>query len=60
MKLLKQGGLMGVRADELRKNIIGIWDCYFLPADSDQDGSVQYLELVQYMQAVCTVKLPDS
>ncbi len=40
------------KSDELRKNITALWECYFLPADSDQDGSVQYLELLDYMKSV--------
>lgn len=31
---------------------MGIWDTYFLPADTNFDGSVEFLELLVHMKAV--------
>jgi len=45
------GNLNNERKAHLHQNIISIWDAYFLPADTNHDGSVEYLELLDHMKA---------
>ena len=47
-----KGNLNDERKAHLHQNIISIWDAYFLPADTNHDGSVEYLELLDHMKAV--------
>lgn len=46
------GKLNSVKAAALEKSVMGIWDTYFLPADTNFDGSVEFLELLVHMKAV--------
>jgi len=50
--LSRAGNLSEEKAEILRQSINQIWNVYFLPADTDNDGSVEYLELLDHMKAV--------
>ena len=50
--LARAGDLDGERSAALVKNIMSVWTSYFLPADTNNDGSVEYLELLTHMKAV--------
>jgi Ca2+-binding EF-hand superfamily protein len=50
--LAKAGNLNAERTAHLHQSIVSIWDAYFLPADTNHDGSVEYLELLDHMKAV--------
>ena len=50
--LCRAGNLSNEKAETLRKSINLIWDVYFLPADTNNDGFVEYLELLYHMKAV--------
>ena len=54
--MISQGNLNNERRAHLHQNIISIWDAYFLPADTNNDGSVEYLELLDHMKAVSKYK----
>jgi hypothetical protein len=41
------------RANILKTSVMKIWDVYFYPADTNHDGSVEYLELLDHMKSVC-------
>ena len=51
-KLAKIGGLNAERTAALTKSLLSIWEVYFLPADTNKDGSVEIPELVVHMKAV--------
>lgn len=46
------GNLTNENADRLRQSMKQIWRVYFLPADTDKDGSVVFDELLVYMRTV--------
>lgn len=50
--LSKTGNLNAERTAHLKHSIMSIWDAYFLPADTNHDGSVEYLELLDHMKGV--------
>lgn len=50
--LATAGQLDASRTAHLKDSIMGIWNSYFLPADTNHDGSVEYLELLDHMKAV--------
>ena len=50
--LSRAGNLSEEKAEILRQSINQIWNVYFLPADTNNDGSVEYLELLDHMKAV--------
>jgi Ca2+-binding EF-hand superfamily protein len=51
-KLAKIGGLNADRTAALTKSLLAIWNVYFLPADTNNDGSVEVAELLTHMKAV--------
>ena len=51
-KLAKIGGLNAERSAALGKSLLAIWEVYFLPADTNKDGSVEIPELVVHMKSV--------
>ena len=51
-KLAQIGGLNAERSAALTKSLLSVWNVYFLPADTNHDGSVEVPELVTYMRAV--------
>ena len=51
-KLAQIGGLNADRSAALAKSLLGVWNVYFLPADTNNDGSVELPELVAHMRAV--------
>ena len=51
-KLAKIGGLNAERSAALAKSLLGVWNVYFLPADTNNDGSVELPELTTHMKAV--------
>jgi len=48
--LVSIGNLNGAQADHLRHSMKSIWETYFLPADTDHDGSVTVNELIAFMR----------
>ena len=48
----KIGSLNKEQSAALAKSILSIWEVYFLPADTNYDGSVEFLELLVHMKAV--------
>ena len=50
--LARAGNLCGERAAKLTESVMSVWNSYFLPADTNKDGSVEYLELLDHMKAV--------
>ncbi len=50
--LIAIGHLNQEQSVSLRKNMKSIWTTYFLPADADNDLSVNAEELVRYMRGV--------
>ena len=46
------GKLNQERTVVLQKSLLKIWEVYFLPADTNKDGSVEVPELITYMKAV--------
>ena len=50
--LAKIGNLNTERTAALQRSLLKIWEAYFLPADTNHDGSVEVPELVTYMKAV--------
>ena len=51
-RLAENGNLNQEKTDELIKSVTAIWEIYFLPADTNFDGSVEFLELLVHMKAV--------
>ena len=51
-KLAKIGGLNTERSAALAENLLAIWNTYFLPADTNNDGSVEVHELTTHMKQV--------
>ena len=51
-KLAKIGGLSADRSAALAKSLLAIWNTYFLPADTNNDGSVELPELLTHMRQV--------
>jgi Ca2+-binding EF-hand superfamily protein len=51
-KLISIGILNAAQAEHLRKSMKSIWTTYFLPADTDKDGSVTVDELIVHMRSV--------
>ena len=51
-KLAQIGGLNADRSAALAKSLLAIWNVYFLPADTNNDGSVEVAELLTHMKAV--------
>jgi Ca2+-binding EF-hand superfamily protein len=51
-KLAKIGGLDAERSAVLAQNLLAIWNTYFLPADTNNDGSVEVQELTTHMRQV--------
>ncbi len=52
--LMITGRLDAERAANLQQNLLKVWEVYFLPADTNHDGSVELRELVTYMRSVNT------
>ena len=52
-KLAQIGGLNAQRSAALAQSLLGVWNVYFLPADTNNDGSVELPELTTHMRAVC-------
>jgi len=50
-KLAQIGGLNAERSAALAQSLLGVWNVYFLPADTNNDGSVELPELVAHMRA---------
>lgn len=50
--LTSAGHLDAARVAHLKESVMSIWNSYFLPADTNHDGSVEYLELLDHMKAV--------
>jgi Ca2+-binding EF-hand superfamily protein len=53
-KLAKISGLSADRSAALTKSLLSVWNTYFLPADTNHDGSVEVPELVTYMKLALT------
>ena len=51
-KLAKIGGLNAEKSATLATSLLAIWNTYFLPADTNNDGSVEIPELLTHMRAV--------
>ena len=56
-KLAKIGGLNAERSAALAQSLLAIWNTYFLPADTNNDGSVELPELLTHMRQVITIYL---
>ena len=52
-KLAQIGGLNAERSAALAQSLLAIWNTYFLPADTNNDGSVELPELLTHMRQVC-------
>jgi len=50
--IINKGNLNSIQEKNLKTTTDLIWKTYFLPADLDNDGSVQELELIAYMKMV--------
>ena len=50
--LAEIGSLNADRSAALQKSLLKVWETYFLPADTNLDGSVEVPELVAYMNSV--------
>ena len=50
--LAKLGGLNNDRSVALANNLLQVWENFFLPADTNKDGSVELPELLVYMKGV--------
>ena len=50
--LAKAGALNAERTKALVDSVMSVWTSYFLPADTNNDGSVEYLELLHHMKDV--------
>lgn len=48
--LIGLGNLDEQRAEDLRLSLKAVWYAYFLPADTDNDGSVMEAELINHMR----------
>ncbi len=46
------GKLNAERSAALATSLLSIWNVYFLPADTNKDGSVEIPELLTHMKAV--------
>ena len=55
--LANNGNLNAERTTALKNSLLKIWEVYFLPADANNDGSVEVDELVVYMKAVYLTKI---
>jgi len=51
-KLVSIGILNAAQSEHLRNCMKSIWTSYFLPADTDNDGSVTVEELIVHMRSV--------
>ena len=51
-KLAQIGGLNAERSAALQKSLLAVWNVFFLPADTNNDGSVEVPELLTHMRAV--------
>jgi len=51
-KLAKIGGLNAEKSATLATSLLAIWNTYFLPADTNNDGSVEIPELLTHIRAV--------
>jgi len=54
--LTKNGKLNSERSKALANNLLQVWENFFLPADTNRDGSVELPELQAYMKSVCLRK----
>ena len=50
--LAQIGNLDAEKAATLLKNLMRIWEVYFLPADTNKDGSIEIPELITHMKLV--------
>lgn len=51
-KLAEIGGLDTVKSEALSRSLLAVWNIYFLPADTNNDGSVELPELLTHMRSV--------
>ena len=51
--LTKNSKLSPDRSAALANNLLQVWETFFLPADTNRDGSVELPELQAYMKSVC-------
>lgn len=51
-KLAEIGKLNAEKSSNLKNNLMKIWEIYFLPADTNNDGSIEIPELVAHMKSV--------
>lgn len=51
-RLAESCNLSKEHTEALIKSVMSIWEIYFLPADTNFDGSVEFLELLVHMKAV--------
>ena len=56
-KLAQIGGLNAERSAALAQSLLGVWNVFFLPADTNKDGSVEVPELITHMTAVSLFSL---
>ncbi len=40
------------KSEELNQNLLKLWEIFFLPADINLNGSVEFPELLNYMMTV--------
>lgn len=50
--LAQIGGLNPKRSNDLANNLLQVWENFFLPADTNKDGSVELPELLVFMKGV--------
>ena len=51
--LARLGKLNPEKSKVLAVNLLQVWENFFLPADTNRDGSVELPELLVYMKSVC-------
>ena len=51
--LARLGKLNPEKSKALAVNLFQVWENFFLPADTNRDGSVELPELLVYMKSVC-------
>ena len=52
--LISKGKLDAKRKNALANSLLAVWQVFFLPADINQDGSIEIPELVIHMKQVIT------
>jgi hypothetical protein len=53
--LAQIGNLDAEKTATLTKNLMRIWEVYFLPADTNKDGSIEVQELITHMKLVTII-----